>query len=167
LLLIREAVLSDAPQLLEFNEATSSESDNLTFGPGEFGLTLSQEEESILSTQRADNCLLIIGSINTEIVARLGFTGGKRPRIRHRGEFGISVRKGYWNVGIGGLMLDTLIDWAKGSRVVTKINLSVRCDNHGAIALYKKKGFVKEGTLCKDMLIDGIYVDCDRMGLDI
>jgi len=165
--LIREAVLSDARDLLDFNEATSNESDNLTFGPGELGLTLSQEEESILTSRRADNCLLIVGSINDDIIARLGFSGGKRPRIRHRGEFGISVRKEYWNLGIGGLMLDALIDWARESGVVTKINLSVRCDNEGAIALYEKKGFVKEGTLRKDMLIGGTYIDCYRMGLDV
>jgi RimJ/RimL family protein N-acetyltransferase len=167
LFVIREAVLADAPALLEFNEDTSRESDNLSFGEGEFGLTLSQEEESILRSRKADNCLLIVGSIDDRIVARLGFSGGKRPRVRHRGEFGISVRKDYWDLGIGGLLLDVLIDWAKSSGVVTKINLHVRSDNQRAIALYQKKGFVKEGTIRNDMRISGIYFDCDCMGLDV
>ena len=166
-LLLREAVVADAQQLIDFSEVTSGESDNLSFGPGEFGITLAQEEESILRDQRAGNCFRVVGCINNEIAAQLSFRGGKRSRDRHRGEFGISVKKDYWNLGIGGLLLDALIEWAKSSGVVTKINLRVRSDNQLAIALYLKKGFIKEGTIRKDMRIDGKYFDCDCMGLDV
>ncbi|MCP4535682.1 MAG: GNAT family N-acetyltransferase [Chloroflexi bacterium] len=47
------------------------------------------------------------------IVAALYFSGGCRPHIRHRDKFSMSVRKQYWGLGIGSLMLDTLIDWAQ------------------------------------------------------
>ena len=167
MLLIRRAVLEDAGALLQYMEAISHESDNLSFGPGEFGYTLAQEEETLRNMAKGDNTLYIAGVLNNEIVSVVTFSGGHRPRIRHRGEFGLSVRKGYWNLGIGGLMLDALIDWAKSSGVITKINLRVRCDNGPAIRLYEMKGFLKEGTIRKDGLIRGEYFDYDFMGLVI
>ena len=166
-LLIRKAVVEEAPQLLQYMEAISQESDNLSFGPGEFGYSLAQEEETLLNMGKGDNTLFIVGVIDNNIVSVVTFSGGHRPRIRHRGEFGLSVRKDYWNLGIGGLMLDALIDWAKGSGVITKINLRVRCDNRPAIRLYETKGFLKEGTMRKDGLIRGEYFDYDFMGLEL
>ncbi len=50
-LLIREAVPEDAPALLEFCEAVSHESNFLSFGPGEFDMTVAQEEEFLRSAR--------------------------------------------------------------------------------------------------------------------
>ena len=79
----------------------------------------------------------------------------------------MSVRKRYWGHGIGSLMLDTLIDWARGTGIVKKINLRVRTDNQRAISLYARKGFANEGTIRKEMLLDGRYFDHHWMGLEL
>ncbi len=84
-----------------------------------------------------------MGLVDGAIVSTLSFSAGSRPRLRHSGEFGMSVRKAYWGLGTGSLMLDTLLDWARGTGIVTKINLRVRTDNQRAIALYRRKGFVR------------------------
>ena len=164
---IREGEVADAPRVLEYIDAISRESDNLSFGPGEFDLNLQQEEDVIRDTQKADSALFILGCVDDRIVSLLTFSGGKRPRMRHRGEFGISVRQEFWNLGIGGLMLDILVDWARRSGVVTKINPRVRCDNEHGITLYTHKGFVKEGTIRRDMRIGNTYIDCFWMGLSL
>jgi RimJ/RimL family protein N-acetyltransferase len=166
-LLIREVAVEDARALLDYVERISGESDFLSFGPGEFELTEPEEQEFIHKCLASDNQLFILGSIDDTIVAILNFSGGRRPRVRHSGEFGMSVRKQYWGLGIGSLMLDTLIDWAKGTRIVKKINLRVRTDNQRAIRLYKRKGFAKEGTSRKEILLDGKYFDHHWMGLEL
>jgi len=79
----------------------------------------------------------------------------------------MSVRKQYWGLGIGSLMLDTLIDWARHTQIVKKINLRVRTDNQRAILLYERKGFAKEGTIHKEILLDGSYFDHHWMGLEL
>ena len=79
----------------------------------------------------------------------------------------MSVRKRCWGVGIGSLMLDTLIEWAKNHPAVTKINLRVRTDNNRAIRLYQRKGFTHEGTIRKEILLNGEYADHHWMGLDV
>ena len=44
-ILIREASEADAEALLAYVDTVSGESDNLTFGPGEFNITLEQERQ--------------------------------------------------------------------------------------------------------------------------
>ena len=166
-LLIREAAAEDARALLTYVEAVSGESDFLSFGPGEFELTEAEEEDFLRACRNSENQLFILGLIENEIVASLVFSAGRRPRIRHSGEFGMSVRRQYWGLGIGSFMLDTLIDWARGTQIVKKINLRVRTDNERAIALYERKGFVIEGTISKQVFIDGAYFDHHWMGLEL
>jgi len=166
-LLIREVAVEDTRALLDYVERISGESDFLSFGPGEFELTESEEQEFIHKCLASDNQLFILGSIDDTIVAILNFSGGRRPRVRHSGEFGMSVRKQYWGLGIGSLMLDTLIDWARHTQIVKKINLRVRTDNQRAIRLYKREGFAKEGTSRKEILLDGKYFDHHWMGLEL
>ena len=166
-LLIREVAVEDTRALLDYVERISGESDFLSFGPGEFELTESEEQEFIHKCLASDNQLFILGSIDDTIVAILNFSGGRRPRVRHSGEFGMSVRKQYWGLGIGSLMLDTLIDWARHTQIEKKINLRVRTDNQRAIRLYKREGFAKEGTSRKEILLDGKYFDHHWMGLEL
>ena len=45
-LVIREAAPEDAATLLDFVDQVSRESDYLTFGPGEFGITLERSRSS-------------------------------------------------------------------------------------------------------------------------
>ena len=166
-LLIREVAVNDARAVLDYVKGISGESDFLSFGPGEFELAESEEEDFIRKCRASDNQLFILGSIDDTIVATLNFSGGRRPRVRHSGEFGMSVRKQYWGLGIGSLMLDTLIAWARDTQIVKKINLRVRTDNQRAIRLYERKGFVIEGTIRKEILLDGSYFDHHWMGLEL
>ena len=64
-------------------------------------------------------------------------------------------------------MLDALIDWARGTGIMTKINLRVRTDNQRALALYERKGFVIEGRIRKQILLEGKYYDRHWMGLEL
>ena len=166
-LLIREAVVEDARALLEYVQAISGESDFLSFGPGEFELTEAEEEEVLRRFCAADNQLYLVGLVDDTVASGLTFSAGRRPRVRHSGELGLSVRKPYWGLGIGSLMLDTLLAWARETGTIKKINLRVRTDNHRAIRLYESRGFVFEGTIHKEIFLDGAYFDHHWMGLEL
>ena len=100
-------------------------------------------------------------------MARLHFAAGRRARVRHSGELGMSVGQAYWGQGVGSALLDVLIDWAEQTGVVKKINLRVRIDNERAIRLYEAKGFQHEGTLSNEMFVGGRYYDLYAMGLSL
>lgn len=166
-LTVRSAHQDDAPRILDYVEAISRESDFLSFGPGEFGMTDATERAALREFTDRSNRLALLGFVEDALISMLTFSGGPRPRTRHVGEFGLSVRRSFWGQGVAGQMLDSLIEWAKTDGVVTKINLRVRTDNTRAIELYRRKGFVTEGTLSNDLSIDGESFDHHMMGLAI
>lgn len=166
-LLIREAEGGDAGPVLEYLDLVSRETDFLTFGPGEFGLTQQEETAFLEKCRRAENCLYLLAFLEGAIVGVLTFEAGARPRVRHVGEFGISVSQEYWGIGIASSLIESLQEWAKKGNIIRKINLRVRADNRRAITLYERKGFIVEGTLKREIFLDGTYYDHLWMGLEL
>ncbi len=164
---LREAVPEDAGALLAYVEAISGETSFLTFGPGEFELTDEQEAEFLRKALANELQLYLLGLVDGEIVGTLTFGARDRTRLRHVGEFGMSVRKAHWGRGIGSALVAELIRWARDGGIIRKINLRVRSDNERAIALYERHGFVREGTLRRDMRVDGVFFDNHCMGLEL
>ena len=163
--IIRKANKSDAKALIEYLNIIGGESDFLTFGIGQFGRTVEQEEDFIESALRKENALFIIAEVNGKVVGNLNYSGGPRQRTAHVGEFGVSILKEYWGNGIGEELIKYLINWGKNSGIIRKINLRVRTDNTRGIKLYKKLGFLEEGIIKRDFLINGEFYDSLLMGL--
>lgn len=158
---------SDAQAFVDFLHQIAGESDNLTFGPNEITVKPDEQVETIQKMNDAPNQLFLVAEVEGTMVGNLTFRGGARPRTQHAGEFGVSVLKEYWGFGIGRALIEFLLDWAKDSTVIRKINLRVRSDNESAIHLYKKLGFNEEGAFTREFLIEGVFYDCILMGIDI
>ncbi|HKL41303.1 MAG TPA: GNAT family N-acetyltransferase [Clostridia bacterium] len=163
--LIRKAVQSDAKSIIRYIHEISGESNNLTFGEGEFNVTVSQEEDMIQKVSEADNKLFLVVLKDEKIIGNLSFMGGNRPRTRHMGDLGMTVLKSYWGEGIGGALLEYLIEWCENNPIVRKINLQVKVDNENAIKLYEKFNFKREGHIERFFLIHGKFFDAYSMGL--
>ena len=59
--------------------------------------------------------------------------------------YSLWVDPDYHGVGVGGLLVDTVIDWAKANRSKS-VYLNVVEDNKAAISLYRKMGFKFTGV---------------------
>lgn len=164
ILSIRQAEEEDAEAILSFIESASKETDFLTFGPGEFQVSLSEQRAFLKSYKESPTSLYLIGLIEETIAASLSFTTGTRRRLVHYGEIGMSVGNQFWNLGIGGAMMDYLLAWAQKHGTIKKINLGVRTDNLRAIHLYLNKGFEVEGIIRRSICINGEYFDHYCMG---
>ena len=165
-LTIREAEKKDAASIIDYVNMIAGESENITFGPGEFIMTVEEEEKFIESSSKSDNNTFIVGCIGDEVVALADVSAGKRPRIKHSGELGVSVLKKYWRMGIGLAIMQYIIDWARENGL-RKLNLRVREDNIGAIDLYRKLGFFDHGIITREFLIRGEFISTLSMGLNI
>lgn len=162
---LREATRADAAEMLKYIDIISGQSDNLTFGKGEFIMSVEDEEKIIESRRQTDNALFLIAESEGEIVGNLSFSAGTRKRLRHVGEFGVSVRKDFWGLGLGRALIEYLIEWAKATGIIRKINLRVRTDNENAIKLYESLGFELEGRLTREFMIGNEFFDSYHMGL--
>lgn len=159
---IRWVRLSDAPQLVAFKKAVTSESP--------FLLTYPDEVEDVFEARRFisiyltdDRRIFLVAEYQGEIVGMITLAGSSRRKILHKAELGISVRKPYWGKGIGSALISEALRIAK-QKGFKKIQLEVMEHNERAIRLYKKFGFEVEGRKKKAICMDGQYFDLLVMG---
>lgn len=166
-LIIRKANLEDAKKLAQYKTIVCSESDFLTYGENEVKITAEKEGRDIEEINNKNNSIIAVAILDDEIVGSIVFKTPNKIRLQHKGDMGITIRKDYWRLGIGSLLMGYLINWAKKTEIIKKINLRVRADNENAINLYKKYGFKKEGVISRDFCVNGIFYDSIFMGLEI
>lgn len=166
-IIIRKAAVEDGEKIIDYMYAVGEESEYLAFGANELEITIQKERQIIEDINSKDNSIMAVALLDGEIVGSIVFRGGERSRIRHVGELGVTVRKSYWGLGIGSALMEYLIEWAKDTGIIRKINLRVRTDNKSAIKLYKKYEFKEEGILTRDFCVDGKFFDSLHMGLSI
>jgi RimJ/RimL family protein N-acetyltransferase len=160
----------DAAGMLAYLEVIAGETDFLSFGPGEFGMTVDQEAAFL--TSLADPLasdmkgMMVKAVVAGEMVGNALLTRSPRPRLRHVGELGLSVRRDFWSVGLGSALCKTIFSEAERTGV-TRIALKVRADNARAIRLYEHLGFSHEGRLVGAFLVGGVELDELVMGLRI
>ncbi|MBO5569981.1 MAG: GNAT family N-acetyltransferase [Clostridia bacterium] len=164
-IIIREATAEDAKALIEYTKIIGGESDNLTYGSEGMLITLEQEKAFLDSVKEKEHSVFYCAWQGSVLVGTANLSGMPR-RMSHRAELGISVLKSYWNNGIGSMLMQKIIDYAK-QHDIEIINLEVRSDNMSAIHLYEKYGYKKTGTIPAFFKINKEYVDFDIMSLDL
>lgn len=161
---IERATEADAARLIEYLERVAGESDFLSFGPGEVGLSVDQEAALVRRLHVEGDGVMLKASIDGEIAALSTLVRLPRPRVRHCGSFGLSVRRKYWALGLGRALSEAVVLEAR-QLDFTRIELRVRHDNPRAISLYEALGFQVEGRLEGAFMVDGIAHDDLIMGL--
>ena len=108
--------------------------------------------------------LALVACVQGEVVAMAGLDlFPKSPRRRHVGYVGIAVHDKWQAKGVGTALMQALVDLADNWLNLSRLELTVFTDNEAALKLYKKLGFVVEGTNRKFAFRDGEYVDCYTM----
>lgn len=165
---IRTVQESDAEAYLSLGKSIMAEEIYSLTQPDELNFTIEQEKDWILSHLKDEDHLVLCATLNGEFIGQLDFSNGHRRRNAHTGEFGMGVHKNYRSQGIGSLLIQTLIEWARKNPRIEKINLCVHKTNERAINAYKKHGFLIEGIRTRDLKYPGgIYVDTVLMGLSL
>ena len=162
---IREARAQDAEALLAYVKRIGGESDNLTFDGNGFPITVEQEQHFLENVHSDPGSIHLIALKDGKIIADGSLSGFPR-RMSHRAGLGISVVRDEWNHGIGSMLMERLIGFAKESGIEL-INLEVRADNDRAIHLYEKYGFRSIGTSPAYFKIGEQYFDFVLMVLDL
>ena len=164
-IVIGKIAVSDAAENLEFLRKVGAETDNLTFGAEGLPITVEAEKAFIEQLKDSRSGVMLVAKEDGRIVGNASLTRLPR-RMSHRGELSVSVLRSHWNRGIGSLLMQELLTFAKENGFAM-IDLQVRSDNQSAIHLYEKYGFQK---LCKYpgfFQINGELIDFDYMYLRI
>jgi L-phenylalanine/L-methionine N-acetyltransferase len=132
--------------------------ENLLALPSE---SISQNEEFIAKLTHDDHlfCAEIDQKEKRRVIGLAGLHVHKLPRQRHSAVIGIMVHKDFHGKGIGRALMDKLVDLADNWLLLKRLELTVFPDNERAIDLYKKFGFVVEGTMKYASIRRGTYAD--------
>ena len=142
---LRNAGADDAEQVLRIFNLTHTQTEFLLTYPGESPMTVENERDFLAQSAASSNSIEICAVIGGEIVGTAGISPiGSQEKLRHRAEFGISIAKEFWGLGIGQALTAACIDCARKAGYA-QLELDVVADNASALALYKKFGFVEYG----------------------
>lgn len=157
--ILRSPGPEDAEAVLDHLRLASTETVFMIRYPEEITTTVKEEEEFLEKSLNDPKGLMIAAEVDGRIIA----DGGFRPimdmasKYSHRTSFGIAIKKEFWNLGIGRMIVTELIRYAEKAGY-EQMELEVDCSNDQAIRLYQKLGFRIYGTRERSFKFkDGTY----------
>ena len=143
--LLRNGEAADGAAVLENFNQTHAETDYLLTYPDENRFDAEQEGRFLARKTESPREIELLAVVDGKVVGTAGVDAvGSKYKVAHRAEFGISVLKEYWGLGIGRAMTEACIQCARDAGYV-QLELSVVADNARAVAMYQRAGFVECG----------------------
>ena len=150
--LLRNGEAADGDAVFIVFNQIHAETDFLLTYPDENSFDPEQEAAFLHEKTDSQNEIEILAIVDDKIVGTAGISAiGTKVKIRHRAEFGISILREYWGLGLGKALTKACIQCAKDAGY-TQLELNVVAENTKAISLYKKLGFEEFGRNPKGFL---------------
>ena len=153
---LRNGTAEDGQALLEIFNLTHTQTDYLLTYPEEHSYTVEDEAELLRRKTDSVDEIEILAFVDGAIVGSAAFVDGaivgsagvtcvaRKEKTRHRAEFGISVDKAHWGLGIGRALTEGCIECARTAGYV-QLELEAVAENKSALALYRSVGFQEYG----------------------
>jgi len=102
------------------------------------------------------------------VVGHLELRGGRLPAEMHRALLGMGISQAFTGQGHGRRLVEIAVAWARDEARLSWIDLGVFANNEPALRLYRRMGFVEQGTREDAFRIDGgVTVTDIQMALDL
>ena len=149
---LRNGVAADGAAVFENFNLTHAETDYLLSYPEENSFDPEQEARFLEEKTQSPNEIEIVALVDGTVAGTAGIEAvGKKVKVRHRAEFGISVLREYWGLGLGRALTKACIDCARAAGYA-QLELNAVAENQRALALYRDIGFVEYGRNPKGFL---------------
>ena len=142
---LRNGTAEDGQALLDLFNLTHTQTDYLLSYPEESTHTVQQEAGFLKQKTESADEIELLAELDGKVVGSAGISCvGRKEKIRHRAEFGISVDKAHWGLGIGRALTEGCIECARTAGYV-QLELEAVAENKSALALYRSVGFQEYG----------------------
>ena len=142
---LRNGTEQDGQAVLDIFILTHAQTDYLLTYPDETTHTAEQEAQFLREKTDREDEIELLAEVDGIVVGTAGIGSiGRKAKIRHRAEFGISVDQAYWGLGIGRALTEACIECAKEAGYA-QLELEVVAGNATAISLYQSVGFTEYG----------------------
>ena len=143
--LLRNGVAADAAAVVENLCQAHAETDYLLSYPDENSFDAEKEAAFLEEKTASANEIEIVAFVDGEVAGTAGIEAvGSKYKVRHRSEFGISILRKYWGLGLGRALMQACIQCAREAGYA-QLELTVVAENARAVELYKRAGFVEYG----------------------
>ena len=143
--ILRNGTEKDGQAALDNFILAHGQTDNLLTYPDESDITAEQEAQFLKRKTESACEVEILAEVDGNVAGLAGIESmGNKDKIRHRADFGISIDRAYWGLGIGRALTDACIECAKKAGY-EQVELNVVAENTRAIEMYEKAGFVEFG----------------------
>ncbi len=142
---LRNGKEKDGLAVYENFNLTHAQTDFLLSYPEENSMNPAQEARFLQAKTESENEIELLAEIDGQVVGTAGIECvGKKEKVRHRAEFGISIDMEYWGLGIGRALTEACVACAKKAGFA-QLELNAVAENKRALALYESMGFVEYG----------------------
>ncbi len=143
--LLRNGDFADGKAVYDVFNLTHAETDYLLTYPDENSFDPEQEAQFLEKKTGSLNGIEIIAVVDDKVAGIAGIEAiGAKDKVRHRAEFGISVLREYWGLGLGRALTEACIQCARDAGYV-QLELNVVAENNRALTLYRNLGFEEFG----------------------
>lgn len=142
---LRNGMESDGAAAMANFILTHQQTDYLLTYPEENTLTIEQESQFLKEKAESGNEIEILAEIDGVIAGLAGVDArSSKQKLRHRADFGISIDRAWWGLGIGTALTKACIECAKKAGF-EQLELTVVAENETAVSMYRKVGFIEFG----------------------
>ena len=142
---LRNGTAADGGAALANFILTHEQTDFLLTYPEETTMTAEEEAQFLAKREASADEIEIVAEIGGNIAGLAGIERvGTQEKLRHRAEFGISIDRAYWGLGIGRALVEASVECARRAGYA-QLELAVVAENERAIVLYKRTGFSEYG----------------------
>lgn len=142
---LRSATKEDTQKVCNLFQLTHGQTDFLLAYPEESSFTVRQEEEFLNGLLESPREIMLLAELDGSLAGCASVCAvGSKYKVCHRAEFGISVDKAFWNLGVGRALTQAAIECAKTAQY-SYLELSVVANNDRAVRMYQKAGFQEYG----------------------
>ena len=143
--ILRHAGAADAEAFLVYFLICHGETDFLTTYPDETEHAPEKVAARLAAAAESATDIEILAVVDGKVAGSAGIGLLRdRDKMRHRAEFGISVLRDYWGLGIGHALTAACIACAEEAGFF-QLELEAVSENAAALHLYEKFGFVEYG----------------------
>ena len=142
---LRNGEAADGRAVYENFNATHAETDFLLSYPDENSYDPEQEAKFLDEKANSPNEIEIVAFVDGKVAGMAGIEAvGAKYKLKHRAEFGISILREYWGLGLGKALTNACIQCAREAGYA-QLELNVVAGNERAVSLYKGVGFEEFG----------------------
>ena len=160
---VRAPKITETQAVLDLKRSYLKNTSTLPLTLEEYPDDLEKESSLIKEYEKSENSIFLIAEVDGVFVGNIDLTGSKRSKMNHTGMIGMGINEQWRNQGLGSILIQSVINWAKTNSAIQIIWLDVYATNEIGYSLYKKMGFQVSGIIQGFFREGDAYIDKIQM----